>query len=144
MSQQGEHKVRPYMVTVVIIRRKRMGRRFLILAWTLCAFAVVARGQATKDAGEAGVSPFGISASEEYAKLVRTAYDAAHAADPEAMVGLAAQSNHVNWIEQTIEAGAADHFDYITLHPYEVLNVVDAGAESVYMNIVPTLRKMLA
>jgi hypothetical protein len=62
------------------------------------------------------------------------------------MVGLAAKSVHVNYLEQVIKAGAKDHFDYITLHPYEVLGTVadNAGTEAVYMNIVPTVRKMLA
>ncbi|WP_395749019.1 hypothetical protein [Prosthecobacter sp.] len=81
----------------------------------------------------------------DYAKIVMAAYDAAKAADPECRVGLAAKSAHINYLEQVIKAGAKDHFDYITLHPYEVLDgIVDnAGTEAVYMNIVPALRKML-
>ena len=83
---------------------------------------------------------------EDYAKIVASAYDAAKAADPDCMVGLAAKSVHVNYLERVIKAGARDHFDYITVHPYEVLGTVssDAGTEAVFMNIVPTLRKMLA
>jgi hypothetical protein len=82
----------------------------------------------------------------DYAKIVVSAYDAAHGADPACLVGMAAKSVHVNWLEQTIKAGAKDHFDYLTLHPYETLGIaVDhAGAEPVYMSIVPTVRKMLA
>ena len=80
----------------------------------------------------------------DYGKLVVATYDAAKAADPACQVGLAAQSNNVNYLEQAIKAGAADHFDYITLHPYEVLGGVNAGEETVYMSIVPTMRKMLA
>ena len=59
---------------------------------------------------------------------------------------LAAKSAHISYLEQVIRAGAKDHFDFITLHPYEVLNGVvdDAGTESVFLHIVPTLRKMLA
>ena len=30
------------------------------------------------------------------------------------------------------------------MHPYEVLGTVDSGQEPLYMNIVPTIRKMLA
>lgn len=84
--------------------------------------------------------------ASDYAKVVCTAYDAAHAADPDCLVGLAAKSVHVNWLEQTILAGARDHFDYITLHPYETLGAVtkDVGYEPVFLNIVPTVRKMLA
>jgi hypothetical protein len=82
----------------------------------------------------------------DYAKIVVAAYDAAKAANPDCLVGLAAKSVHVNYLEQVIQAGAKDHFDYITLHPYEVLGTVsgDAGTEALYMNIVPVVRKMLA
>jgi hypothetical protein len=61
-------------------------------------------------------------------------------------VGLAAKSVHVNFIEHVLKAGGRDHFDFITLHPYEVLGTVTdgAGTEALYMNIVPTVRKMLA
>ena len=46
----------------------------------------------------------------------------------------------MNYLEQVIKAGAQDHFDYITLHPYEVLNGIadNAGTEAVFMHIVPT------
>ncbi|MCE9605307.1 MAG: hypothetical protein K8U03_10440 [Planctomycetia bacterium] len=82
----------------------------------------------------------------DYAKIVVSAYDAAKAIDPGNLIGLAAKSAHVNYLEQAIEAGAKDHFDYIVLHPYEVLNGIsdNRGSEAVYMHIVPTVRKMLA
>ena len=52
----------------------------------------------------------------------------------------------VNYLEQVIKAGAKDHFDYITLHPYEVLDGIadNKGTEPIFMNIVPVVRKMLA
>lgn len=82
----------------------------------------------------------------DYAKLVAAAYDAAKAADPGCLVGLAAKSAHLSYLEQVITAGAKDHFDYITLHPYEILDTVahNAGTEPVFMNIVPSVRRMLA
>lgn len=82
----------------------------------------------------------------DYAKLVTAAYVAAKAADPGCAVGLAAKSAHLNYLEQVIKAGAKDHFDYITLHPYEILDTVanNAGTEPVFMNMVPSVRKMLA
>ena len=50
----------------------------------------------------------------------------------------------MNWIEETIRAGARDHFDFIAVHPYETLGVVESdGCEAEFMSIVPTLRKML-
>lgn len=81
----------------------------------------------------------------DYAKIVVAAYDAAKKADPNCKVGLAAKSVHVNYLDQVIAAGAKDHFDYITLHPYEVLGSVTThpGAEQLYMRIVPTVRRML-
>jgi GH35 family endo-1,4-beta-xylanase len=82
----------------------------------------------------------------DYAKILDSAYDSAKKANPNCLVGLAAKSVHVNFIEHVIKAGARDHFDFITLHPYEVLGTVadGAGTEALYMNIVPTVRKMLA
>ena len=82
----------------------------------------------------------------DYAKILVSAYDAAKKANPDCLVGLAAKSVHVNFIEQVIKAGGRDHFDFITLHPYEVLGTVadGAGTEALFMNIVPTVRKMLA
>lgn len=82
----------------------------------------------------------------DYAKIVVAAYDAAKGIDPSFQIGLSAKSAHVNYLEQVIKAGAKDHFDYIVLHPYEVLNGVanNSGADAVYMHIVPTVRKMLA
>lgn len=83
---------------------------------------------------------------EDYAKIVVAAYDAAKAVDPDFKIGLAAKSVHVNYLEQVIRAGAQDHFDYVVLHPYEVLDGVadNTGCEAVFMNIVPVVRKMLA
>ncbi|MEA3208822.1 MAG: hypothetical protein QOE70_1879 [Chthoniobacter sp.] len=82
----------------------------------------------------------------DYAKIVVSAYDAAKAVDPNCLIGLATKSVHVNYLEQVIKAGAKDHFDYLTVHPYEVLNGIadNAGTEAVFMNIAPTIRKMLA
>jgi hypothetical protein len=80
----------------------------------------------------------------DYATLVRATYDAAHAADPSCHIGLAAQSVNLNYLDQALQAGAADHFDYLTLHPYEVLGTVSDGGEAEFMSIVPTVRKMLA
>jgi hypothetical protein len=82
----------------------------------------------------------------DYARIVVSTYDTAHGIDPTCSVGLAAKSVHVTWLERTIVAGAKGHFDYVVLHPYETLGtaVDHAGAEPVFLNIVPTVRKMLA
>ncbi len=80
---------------------------------------------------------------ESYAKVVVAAYRAAKRADPTVQVGIATKSNHVQWLEAAIVAGAKNHFDYVTVHPYEVLGMVAKGGEPLFLNIVPTLRAML-
>jgi hypothetical protein len=79
-----------------------------------------------------------------YATIVSKGYDAAKAVDASTQIGLAAQSVNVSFLEQAIDAGAADHFDYVTVHPYETLGMVADGWEAQYLSVVPTLRKMLA
>ena len=78
-----------------------------------------------------------------YATLVASAYDAAKAVDPTVQIGLAAKSNHVNWLAESIAAGARDKFDFVTLHPYEVASMLPLGWEGQFMGIVPGVRKML-
>ncbi|HLX61168.1 MAG TPA: endo-1,4-beta-xylanase [Planctomycetota bacterium] len=82
----------------------------------------------------------------DYAKIVMAAYDAAKAADPDCKVGIAAKSVAINYLAQAIKAGAKGHFDYVTLHPYEVAGctITLPGSEMVYLQIAGTLRKMLA
>ncbi len=81
---------------------------------------------------------------ESYGRVVAAAYEAAKAVDPSVQIGLAAKSNHVAFLAESIAAGAADKFDFITLHPYEVAGSLAEGWEGMYMSIVPRLRKMLA
>ena len=78
-----------------------------------------------------------------YGQTVAAAYDAAKAVDPTVQIGLAAKSNHVNYLAQALEVGAANKFDFLTLHPYECAEMVLTGGEAHFMSIVPTVRKML-
>ena len=80
----------------------------------------------------------------DYAKIVVAAYQAAKEVDPAVRIGLAAQSVNLNFLAQALDAGAAGHFDYVTVHPYEVMDLVAQGWEAQYMSIVPTIRKLLA
>lgn len=82
----------------------------------------------------------------DYAKIVIAAYDAAKAADPTCLIGIAAKSVAINYLDQAIAAGAKGHFDYVTLHPYETAGwtITHPGSEMVYLQINGTLRKMLA
>jgi polysaccharide biosynthesis protein PslG len=81
---------------------------------------------------------------KDYAKIVASAYAAAKKVDPKLQIGLAAQSVNLNFLAQALEAGAAGNFDYVTVHPYEVMDMVAQGWEAQYMSIVPTIRKLLA
>ena len=80
----------------------------------------------------------------DYAQTVAAAYTAAKAANPNAQVGLSTGEVDVNWLRETIVDGAADHFDFITLHPYSVLYNMSQGWEGDYLGIVKTIRTMLA
>ena len=82
----------------------------------------------------------------DYAKLVVASYDAAKAANPDAMVGMAAKSAYLYYLDAAIKSGAKGHYDYITLHPYEILGTVIAhpGTEPIFLTIASKVRKMLA
>jgi hypothetical protein len=81
----------------------------------------------------------------DYAKIVLAASTEAKKIDSRFQIGLAAKSAHLIYLEQSIRAGAKDHFNYVTLHPYEILDSIatNKGTEAVFMNIVPSVRKML-
>jgi hypothetical protein len=81
---------------------------------------------------------------KDYAKIVVSAYTTAKKVDPALQIGLAAQSVNLNFLAQALDAGAAGHFDYVTVHPYEVMDMVERGWEAQYMSLVPTIRKLLA
>jgi len=49
----------------------------------------------------------------------------------------------VNWLAESIAAGAAGKFDFVTLHPYEVASLLPQGWEGQFMAIVPRVRQML-
>lgn len=80
----------------------------------------------------------------DYARIVASAYATAKKVDPNLQIGLAAQSVNLNFLAQALDAGAAGNFDYVTVHPYEVMDMVAHGWEAQYMSIVPTIRKLLA
>jgi hypothetical protein len=80
----------------------------------------------------------------DYAATVAAAYTAAKAANPNAQIGLTVSDVNVNWMKQAINSGAADHFDYVAVHPYSVLSNMSQGWEGDYLGIVKTIRAMLA
>jgi polysaccharide biosynthesis protein PslG len=79
-----------------------------------------------------------------YAQMVREAFVAAKKIDDTAKIGLSVANFDVNFLDATIKAGAADHFDYVSVHPYEKLDALGENGEVQFLNMAATLREMLA
>ncbi|MDQ6704206.1 MAG: endo-1,4-beta-xylanase [Pseudomonadota bacterium] len=79
-----------------------------------------------------------------YADLVRDAYDMAKKIDPTAKIGMSVANFDVGFLDAAIKAGAADHFDYIAVHPYEILGAVADHGEVDFLSMAGSLRLMLA
>jgi fibronectin type 3 domain-containing protein len=98
----------------------------------------VAQWEIGNEPQNSNISPAG------YAAIVETAYNAAKAVDPNAQIGLSVASADVNYIQQVIQAGAANHFDFIIVHPYELAGTISDGEEADYLHVVSTIHTMLA
>ncbi len=81
---------------------------------------------------------------KDYADLVVAAYDTAKKIDPNIKIGMSVANFDVSFLDAAIKAGAAGHFDYICVHPYENLGAVAEGGEVGYLSLVNNLRQMLA
>lgn len=80
-----------------------------------------------------------------YADLVKEASLAAKTADPGAMIGISCANFDLNFFDATIKAGAAGHFDFVCVHPYENLGfAVTNGGERGYLSMAGSIRRMLA
>jgi polysaccharide biosynthesis protein PslG len=78
-----------------------------------------------------------------YADLVREASIAAKTIDPTAKIGMSVANFDVSFLDAAIKAGAANYFDYICVHPYEMLGRLSDGGEPAFLGMTMTLRKML-
>ena len=81
---------------------------------------------------------------KDYAELVVAGYEAAKKVDPSVKIGMSVANFDVGFLDAVIKAGAADHFDYLCVHPYENLGAVADGGEVGYLSLAGNLRKMLA
>jgi polysaccharide biosynthesis protein PslG len=81
---------------------------------------------------------------EIYAELVREASIAAKKIDPTAKIGMSVANFDVNFLDRAIKAGAANHFDYISVHPYEKLGALMFGGEPAFLAMAGVLRQMLS
>ncbi len=78
-----------------------------------------------------------------YAELVRETSLAAKAVDPSAKIGLSVANFDVRFIDAAIKAGAGGHFDYLCVHPYEILERLSDQGEPAFLSMATTLRSML-
>ena len=85
----------------------------------------------------------GIDKPREYADLTVAAYEEAKKADPNAMIGMSVANFDVGFLDAAVKAGAADHFDFVCVHPYENAGALMAGGESGYLSLAGSLRRML-
>jgi hypothetical protein len=87
---------------------------------------------------------FAVDGSPEiYAELVREASISAKKIDPTAKIGMSVANFDVRFLDAAIKAGAAGHFDYICVHPYEILARLREEGEPAFLNMTTTMRKML-
>lgn len=82
--------------------------------------------------------------AKAYADLVVAAYDTAKKIDPDVKIGMSVANFDVSFLDAAIKAGAANHFDYVCVHPYENLGAVAQGGEVGFLSLVGNLRAMLA
>ena len=80
---------------------------------------------------------------KDYADLIRAAYTAGKAANPNAKFGITCAAFDLHYFDQVIKAGAAGHFDYVCVHPYNSIGYV-FGSEHYYMAMAQSVRNMLA
>ncbi len=81
---------------------------------------------------------------KEYADLTVNAYKEVKKVNPNIKVGISVANFDVGFLNSTIKAGAANHFDFVCVHPYENLGMVMAGEEASYLSLAGSLRTMLA
>jgi hypothetical protein len=85
----------------------------------------------------------GSNKPKAYADLMVAAYDAAKKIDPDVKIGMSVANFDVGFLDSAIKAGAANHFDFICVHPYENLGAVVEGGEVGYLSLTGNLRDML-
>lgn len=78
-----------------------------------------------------------------YAELVKEADLAARKVNPDVKIGLGVGNFDIGYLDATIKAGAAGHFDYVCVHPYENIDAAMEGGEMGFLSLTASLRKML-
>jgi len=86
----------------------------------------------------------GNNKAQEYADLVKAAYEEVKKVSPDIKIGISCANFDLGFFDAAIKAGAGGHFDFVAVHPYENLaSVINDGDEANYLNMAASLRKML-
>ena len=80
--------------------------------------------------------------TKDYADMVRAAYEEVKKIDPGIKVGITVAAFDLHWLNQAIQDGAAGHFDYICVHPYDSVGLL-FGSETSFLRLRESVRKML-
>jgi glycosyl hydrolase family 39 (putative alpha-L-iduronidase) len=80
---------------------------------------------------------------KDYADLVREADIVAKQVNPQARIGITCATFDVGYLDQVIRHGAAGHFDFVCVHPYESVGYL-FGSDAGFLHMAGTLRQMLA
>lgn len=82
---------------------------------------------------------------QHYADMVRAAYTSAKKANPDVKLGLTSANYALAYLNMVLKAGAADHFDYLCVHPYENMEQLNrSGGEVYFLSLAGNLRRLLA
>jgi hypothetical protein len=85
----------------------------------------------------------GIDKPREYAELTVAAFEEARRTDPGIAIGIGVANFDLGFLDAAIKAGAADHFDFVCVHPYENAAMLASGGETGFLSLAANLRRML-
>ncbi len=120
------------------------GRKWLVIFLAGSALAGWARPALAAGADPRDdTSPWGIASGAEWSGDYPR-FNTVKPIDPTVKIGMSVANFDVGFLDAVIKAGAADHFDYICVHPYENLGAVAEGGEVGYLSLAGNLRQMLA
>jgi len=100
---------------------------FTLHRWTNWVHRVVERYKGRVTYWEISNEPDLSTTPQQYAALAKAAYLSAKAADPQCRLGAFATAGvNLPFIEQCLQLGMADYFDFVTVHPYQWSHSFDA------------------
>ena len=79
----------------------------------------------------------------EYAELTRAAYEEAKKISSGIKIGISVANFDLGFLDSAIKAGAAGHFDFVCVHPYENTGMLAGGGEADFLSLADSIRQML-